>query len=51
VFNALPIQDDLRRIPARIIVPQDFQKAAIAPFFAVNDYNAVPGLFFGSRPE
>src|SRR5208337_4268316 len=48
IVCAFFIKDQLRRMPARIVVTNYLQEAPIACLLAINDHNSVTDLFLGS---
>jgi len=49
IVHPLPLEYQLRRLTARVVMTQDFHKATVSSLFPVNDHDSIATLLFGSR--
>src|SRR5579884_294197 len=50
-LGPLAVEDELRRMAARVVVPQDFDESPITRPFSINHHDSVTDLLFGSGPS
>src|ERR1051325_8934206 len=51
MIDAVVFQDDLRRMGKRVVIPHDFESAAIAGAFLLNHHHTIKRLLFGAEPR